>query len=161
MASATVYLVRHAKAGERHDWNGDDRDRPLSNAGREQSEAIGERLAERGATNVVSSPYVRCVQTLEPLGKRLDTEVAVDRRLLEGEPFEGVLEMIGEAEHGTVLCTHGDIIPAVIQALGRRGMDVQRPVDWRKATIWVLKRNSTSVVEGTVWPPPRPSDSVS
>ena len=149
-----IYLVRHAKAGERRVWDGDDELRPLSKHGWKQSEAIAERLAAKGAASLYSSPYVRCMQTLEPLGKRLGVEVQPERRLYEGEPFEPVLELLGEVATGAVLCSHGDIIPEVIQALARRGMEVQTSPDWRKGTIWVLKRKGDRITKGKVWPPP-------
>lgn len=155
MSSADViYLVRHAKAGERRVWDGDDETRPLSKFGWKQSEAIAKRLAARGATSLYSSPYVRCMQTLEPLGKRLGVDVQADRRLYEGEPFEPVLELLSEVPTGSVLCSHGDIVPDVIQALARRGMEVETAPDWRKGTIWVLKRKGDRITKGKVWPPP-------
>jgi 8-oxo-dGTP diphosphatase len=149
-----IYLVRHAKAGERRVWEGDDEARPLSKHGWRQSEAIAERLAKKGATSLYSSPYVRCMQTLQPLGQRLGVEIETERRLSEGEPFEPVLELLGEVATGAVLCSHGDIVPAVIQALARRGMEVETRPDWRKGTIWVLKRKGDRITKGKVWPPP-------
>jgi 8-oxo-dGTP diphosphatase len=149
-----IYLVRHAKAGERRVWEGDDEARPLSKHGWRQSEAIAERLAKKGTTSLYSSPYVRCMQTLQPLGQRLGVEVETERRLSEGEPFEPVLELLGEVATGAVLCSHGDIVPAVIQALARRGMEVETRPDWRKGTIWVLKRKGDRITKGKVWPPP-------
>jgi 8-oxo-dGTP diphosphatase len=77
-----------------------------------------------------------------------------ERRLAEGEPFEPVLELLGEVATGAVLCSHGDIVPAVIQALARRGMEVETRPDWRKGTIWVLKRKGDRITKGKVWPPP-------
>jgi 8-oxo-dGTP diphosphatase len=152
--SSVIYLVRHAKAGERRTWEGDDMDRPLSKAGWKQANALGKRLARKGATTLHSSPYVRCTQTLEPLAERLGTTVTEDDRLLEGAPFEGALELLAELGDGAVLCSHGDLIPEVVEALVRRGMVVESPADWRKATVWVLSRNGDGIVEGTVWPPP-------
>ncbi len=149
-----IYLVRHAKAGERRVWDGDDEDRPLSKHGWKQSEAIAKRLAAKGATSLHSSPYVRCMQTLEPLGRRLGRDVHAEQRLHEGEPFEPVLELLTEVPTGAVLCSHGDIVPDVIQALARRGMEVQSPPDWRKGSIWVLKRKGDRITKGKVWPPP-------
>jgi 8-oxo-dGTP diphosphatase len=151
--SEVVYLVRHAKAGERRDWEADDERRPLSRKGWKQAEAIGVRLADRGATSCLSSPYVRCVQTLEPLAARLGTTVTIDGRLAEDHPFEPVLELLGEVSAGAELCSHGDVIPATIDALVRRGMEVQGPPDWRKATVWVLKRKGQRITKGKVWPP--------
>lgn len=149
-----VYLVRHAKAGERRVWDGDDEARPLSKYGWKQSESIAKRLAGKGATSLYSSPYVRCMQTLEPLGERLGVEVQAEPRLYEGEPFEPVLELLAEVPTGAVLCSHGDIVPDVIQALARRSMEVQSKPDWRKGSIWVLKRKGDRITKGKVWPPP-------
>lgn len=157
MTSADViYLVRHAKAGERRVWDGDDEARPLSKHGWKQSEAIASRLAGKKVSALYSSPYVRCVQTLEPLGRQLGMGVREESRLTEGAPFEPVLELLGEVGNGAVLCSHGDIIPEVIAALVRRGMEVQTPADWRKASVWVLKRKGERISKGKVWPPPTP-----
>jgi len=151
--SATIYLVRHAKAGERRVWEGKDELRPLSKHGWKQAAAISKRLAKH-ATSLVSSPYLRCVQTLEPLAELNGVEISHEQRLSEGEPFEPVLALLNEVADGAVLCSHGDIIPDVIQALARRGMEVQTPPDWRKASIWVVKRNGEHITKGKVWPPP-------
>jgi len=152
--SDVIYLVRHAKAGERRVWEDADDARPLSKQGWKQAEAVAERLLAKGATELYSSPYARCVQTLEPLAKLLETQVRIDDRLAEDRPFEGALELLTEVEAGAVLCSHGDVIPATIDALSRRGMEVQSPVDWRKATVWVLRRKGDRITKGKVWPPP-------
>ena len=154
MARSVVYLVRHAKAGERRVWEGDDLERPLSKTGWKQAEALGKRLQKKGATDLVSSPYLRCMQTLEPLASALEVPVLADERLLEGAGFEGALELLAEVADGAVLCSHGDVIPETLQALVRRGMEVKTAPDWRKGTVWVLKRNDGRITSGTVWPPP-------
>jgi 8-oxo-dGTP diphosphatase len=150
----TIYLVRHAKAGERRLWTDDDFERPLSKRGFKQARAVAERLAKKRATSVYSSPYVRCVQTLEPLAEMIGEPVRIDKRLSEDEPFEPVLDLLGEVEDGAVLCSHGDIIPATIRALQRRGMQVETPADWSKSSVWVLRRKGTNITKGKVWPPP-------
>ncbi len=153
---AQLYLVRHAKAGERRTWTGDDVDRPLSKKGHRQSELVGKRLAKVSPPRLLSSRYVRCIETLEPLATRLHTKVEIDDCLTEFEPVEPVLELIATADSGTVMCSHGDIIPEVIRRLEKSGTQVRTPTDWRKASVWVLERNTRgSIVHATVWPPPR------
>lgn len=149
----TVFLVRHAKAGERRGWVQEDHKRPLSKTGWKQAGAVADRLTKKGKGVLIASPYVRCVQTLEPLAAIRGSEVTVDSRLQEGGNFEPVLELIDEVPDGSVLCSHGDIIPAVIQALHRRGMELQTPPDWRKASIWVLRRKDSRITKGKVWIP--------
>ena len=147
--------MRHAKAGERRSWAGDDIERPLSAKGWKQADAIAQRLGPLGVIDLVSSPYVRCVQTLEPLAMFIDAEVRVDDRLGEGTPFEQTLALLDELDDGAVLCSHGDVIPETIQALARRGLDVRSAADWRKASIWVIERNNRRrYTRARVWPPP-------
>ena len=150
-----IYLVRHAKAGERRAWSGDDVDRPLSKKGWKQSARVADRLAGLEPRLLLSSPYVRCVQTLEPLAQRIHLPVEIDKRLREDEPVEPLLELLADAPASTVLCSHGDLIPAAIGSLRRAGAVVQTPPDWRKASVWVLRRNRQAhVISAAVWPPP-------
>jgi 8-oxo-dGTP diphosphatase len=152
---AKLYLIRHAKAGERRLWDGDDLQRPLSPKGWKQSELLAKRLVKLDVGTLHSSPYVRCVQTLEPLAQRLKRSIEIEPRLCEDEPFEPVLELLAEVSEGAVMSSHGDIIPATLAALERRGTQIRTPADWRKASVWVLTRNKHGdIVQATVWPPP-------
>ena len=92
MARSVVYLVRHAKAGERRVWVGDDLERPSSKTGWKQAHALSKRLQKKGATDLVSSPYLRCMQTLEPLASALEVPVLADEAVPPGAGFEGALE---------------------------------------------------------------------
>ncbi|MFM7251953.1 MAG: SixA phosphatase family protein [Ilumatobacteraceae bacterium] len=149
-----LYLVRHAKAGSRHDWEGDDRDRPLDAAGEAQADALAVRLAPLATGRLVSSPYTRCVRTLEPLARLVGTPLETDRRLAENGLFTEVFELFDELPDGSVLCSHGDVIPDVMQALERRGCAITGPIDWRKASTWVLTRQDGAVTGAECWPPP-------
>jgi len=150
-----LYLVRHAKAGSRTEWLGDDRRRPLNGKGERQAIQLAERLAPLATGSLVSSPYLRCVQTLEPLAARLGVAVAADDRLAEETGFEGALQLLGDLPDGSVLCSHGDVIPATIGALQRRGCAILTEPDWSKASVWVLARDAKGAfAEATVWPPP-------
>lgn len=150
-----VHLVRHAKAGSRSGWEDDDRIRPLTKNGWRQAEAIADHLAARGATVLVSSPYLRCHQTLEPLSRLLDMAIVIDERLAEGRPFAPVIELLTTVPDGGVLCSHGDIIPETLGALQRRGCRVHGPADWRKGTVWTIDRHDGELTSARVW---RPSD---
>ena len=150
----TIYFVRHAKAGDRSSWSGPDPERPLSKAGWQQAHKLGKRLGAVHPKKLVSSPFVRCVQTLEPVAERAGLPIEIDAALGEGAAFEGVLELLETVPHGTVLCSHGDVIPETIEALVRRGLDVRSPADWRKASVWVLTRKHGTFTQAAVWGPP-------
>jgi len=103
----TSILVRHASAGDRSTWDGADHDRPLDKKGRRQAEELVQPLLAAGARRAVSSPYARCVETLEPLAVALGIEVETDDRLAEGAG-RAAIELL--AADGVVACTHGDVI---------------------------------------------------
>jgi 8-oxo-(d)GTP phosphatase len=115
----SVILLRHASAGKREAWHGDDRLRPLDKRGRVQAEALRDLLRARGVRQVVSSPYVRCTQTVAPLG----LEIVTDERLAEGAPVEATLALLRELDDA-VACTHGDVIEAVLGRSLKKGAAV-------------------------------------
>lgn len=150
-----LYFVRHAKAGSRHEFKGDDRLRPLSQNGKRQARALSDRLVAAEVTTLLSSPYLRCIQTLRPTAKIIGVSVEIDERLAEGRSFVDVLDLMALLPDGTALCSHGDVIPDTIAALERRGCEFTSPPDWRKASVWVLDRDAGGeIVSASVWPPP-------
>ncbi len=150
-----LYLVRHAKAGDRSEWDGDDSARPLTGKGRRQAIAIADRLADLAIGLLIASPFVRCMQTLEPLAARRGVAVIPDPRLVEGTGFAGAIELLATAPDGTVLCSHGDVIPETIDALVRRGCVIVGEPEWRKGSVWQLIRDADGAIrEATAWPPP-------
>ena len=156
------FLVRHAKAGQRRDWGADDELRPLSNAGWRQATALAEHLANVATGPLLSSPFVRCRQTLEPLADRLGLDVVDDSRLGEGEWFEPALDLLTAAPPGAVLCTHGDLLPELITALVRRGALLATMPDWRKGVVWELldtddpgAERATPIGLMRAWEPPQ------
>ena len=105
----SVVLLRHASAGDRDEWAGDDFHRPLDERGRKQARKLAEKLRALGVRRVLSSPYVRCVQTVEPLGLPVEEDV----RLAEGATREEVLALL-ESLEDAVACTHGDVVEHVL-----------------------------------------------
>ena len=147
--------LRHAHAGDRSGWHLDDRERPLSRRGEAQADAIADRLAPLAAGLLLSSPYLRCVQTLQPLAARLGHDVETDERLAEDTGFTGAIDLLHSAPDGSVLCSHGDVIPDTIRALERRGCELVGPASWSKASTWLLTRTDHGIVGAACWPPPR------
>lgn len=135
-----VLLVRHAKAGDRSRWTGDDRSRPLTDKGRAQAAELVDAIGTVPVA-LYSSPYLRCIETLEPLATAHGLDVTVDDRLAEGVDLEPVLDLLNEIPDGSVLCSHGDVIPMVVDALIRRGMVLESAVPGvRKGSWFALSR---------------------
>jgi broad specificity phosphatase PhoE len=110
-----VLLVRHGRAGERAEWEGDDRLRPLDDKGRRQAGGLVELLAEYPIERILSSPYLRCSQTVEPLADARKLAVEEVDELAEGRTRDEVLSLLGSSDEScVVLCTHGDVVDELL-----------------------------------------------
>lgn len=149
-----IHLVRHAHAGKRTHWKGKDSLRPLSRRGKEQAEWLVRFLGPEPITRIVSSPYVRCVQTVEPLAVKLGLEVEVSPLLAEGADAPAALELVLELERTNgVACSHGDVIPQVLRRLIATGTAVDGPLLDQKGSVWVLDAFGGEVRAGHYVPP--------
>jgi len=157
----TVYLVRHARAGNRSKWKKPDHLRPLSKVGRRQAEGLhdvvigdlGQRRKAR-ITNVLSSPYVRCVQSVEPLANRIGLTVEIADALSEGAPLDDALPIVEKyADTNAVLCMHGDVLPELLEHFARRGLRL--PHDRvEKGSTWALDFDNGTVTAIRYFAPP-------
>jgi 8-oxo-dGTP diphosphatase len=154
-----VLLVRHARAGNRNRWNGDDRLRPLTERGRQQAAALVGALdevvrASRRPVEVVSSPWVRCVETVTPLAQALGADIVTNDDLGEGRGPAAIKLVMSLAETTAVLCTHGDVVGEVLDALHHQGVDLGRSPVWPKASAWVLQARGGVFRSARYIPPP-------
>lgn len=149
-----LYIVRHGKAGKRSQWDGPDKTRPLDDLGRIQAKELALKIAAIGPTWLVSSPYLRCIQTLQDLSELTGLPVLADERLAEDSDITAIIHMLEQAPDRTVICSHGDVIPALIRTLENRGMAITTIPNWRKASVWVIERNGVTFISATAWPPP-------
>jgi phosphohistidine phosphatase SixA len=125
-----ILLVRHARAGERGSAGPDDSQRPLDEKGRQQAEALAAMLEGRRLKRILSSPYRRCVETVEPLARAHRLEIELRDELAEGAPVSDVVALTAgqDDEADMVLCTHGDVIGEMVGH--------GRPA--KKGSVWVL-----------------------
>jgi 8-oxo-dGTP diphosphatase len=142
--SALLLLVRHGRAGERSAWPGEDRLRPLEDAGRAQAETLRRTLRCFGPQRVLSADNVRCVDTVRPLaediGVPVETEPALTEAAYQADPARGMRRIAALAALGgrSVLCTQGKVIPPVIRALAAAGGVAPADVPARKGSVWAL-----------------------
>ena len=144
-STSLVLLVRHAKAGSRESWDGDDDLRPLTAAGRRQAEALRALLPLFGARRVHSAPLIRCRQTVQGLAADLGVPV-IDEPLLSEEGYQADpdagrrrLIEIAAGPGPAVVCSQGGVIPDVISYLGADvGLALPDPPPSRKGSFWLL-----------------------
>ncbi|WP_027726485.1 histidine phosphatase family protein [Tuberibacillus calidus] len=72
-----IYLIRHCQA------EGQDPDALLTDKGKKDAEKLADFLEDKGIEAIVSSPYLRAVQTATPLAKRLNLEIQTNKRFSE------------------------------------------------------------------------------
>ncbi len=148
-----ILLIRHAHAGERLD-GGRDRYRTLTSMGHEQAHAIANALADRTIGSVLASPATRCVQTVEPTATNQGLEVEELEEFWEGSRIDDVMavldriaaagKQLADSSEGpvrsVVICSHGDIIPEVIERLAHSGVEIQGR-GCERASTWVLSHD--------------------
>lgn len=134
----TLYLIRHADAGKRDPYSSTDHVRGLSEDGLRQADRIADRLGGAGVARVLSSPYPRCTQTVEPLARRLGLKVEPHNVLAEGaDPRRTLALVMALAGTGAVLCSHGDVIPDVLRLLAGSGTVINGQGN-AKGSVWTI-----------------------
>lgn len=112
-----MIIVRHAWAGSAEDWVGDDRSRPLDERGRRQADALVRTVDGFEVARVLSSPFIRCLQTVEPLAAARGLTVELCEELgVDEQEEEGVALVRSLAGEPVLACVHGGLTEAVFGA---------------------------------------------
>jgi len=156
----TLYIVRHAHAGSRRSWDADDAQRPLSDRGQRQAEHVVKLLGDEPVALVLSSPAVRCVQTVVPLAEHRGLTVHDDPLLFEGsDAGKAVLHLLAQAratDGDVVACSHGDLIPRALGLLVGDGMEIvgdEGPALSKKGSTWAIEVSKGRARRGRYLPP--------
>lgn len=151
-----VYLVRHAKAKKRARWTEPDHLRPLAKRGRRQAQALPALFEGQPFSRLFTSPYVRCVQTLEPLAAIHGLALETADALAEGAPGAEALElMLSFAADGPLACcTHADVMFDALEELAAAGVRLEGPFEFDVAGTWILEVEDRTCTSGRYLPPP-------
>jgi cyanophycinase len=125
--TAALYLVRHAEAGDRTRYVGDDLSRPLTEDGHEQAKEIAARLGSLPLARLVTSPARRCVETLDPLAEASGLALENLHQLVEGaDPDDALATLLALTPMVTsrvVACSHGDVLTGIVATLLAQGAE--------------------------------------
>ena len=150
-----IYVVRHAKAGDRGGWEGDDRLRPLTKSGDRQAEELAAWLTKEPIDAILSSGYLRCVQTLEPLAAQRKLPVVPRKDLEEGAGGESIIRAVREFKGRNVaLCTHGDVVEELLELLIGKGLVARSGAKLEKASTWILEELDGRITSANYRPAP-------
>ena len=142
-----MHVIRHAKAKNRLEWTESDDVRPLTKRGRREAAALAERFRADPPDRLVSSPFRRCIETLDPLARELDLPIETTELLAEGADGVQALELLLSVSRTGSLacCTHGDVLYELMGVVAASGVIVDAPLDTPVASTWSL-----DVVDGRV-----------
>ena len=153
------YLVRHAQAGDKHAWAGPDVLRPLSGSGRREACGLVTQVRDYPVAKILSSPAVRCLQTVEPLAARRGLPVECAEVLgVDADPA-GLLDLLLDpAAAEAVVCSHGELIGTALKRLVGDHAGAWDELGWPKGSTWVLEVAGGQVTRHRYLPPLRLQD---
>lgn len=142
----TLIVQRHGKAAARSD-DLEDLERPLTSVGAQQAKALVPLLAAYGVGRVVSSPALRCAQTVEPYAHSISTFIEIDDRISEDTTFGQVQRSLAamlDRKRPVVLCTHRPTLPWIFDAIGTESYDLAPGegvvIHHRKGTVFAVEK---------------------
>jgi broad specificity phosphatase PhoE len=155
LKGVSLLLVRHAHAQARKEWSGDDRLRPLSANGFRQAAgliSIADNFPR--VSLLVSSPYLRCLQTMVPLATATGIVTASSDDLAEGQSSAAVKLIRSLAGTSAAVCTHGDVIVEILVTLADEDrVDLGPNPRQAKGSVWVLEGEDGSFASARYFPP--------
>jgi 8-oxo-dGTP diphosphatase len=162
--TSLLLLVRHAKAGSRHDWDGDDLLRPLSASGRKQADELVGLLQLFGPDRIATAPPLRCRDTVVPLADSLglpitdEPLVSEDRFATDPDAAVARVRELAAMPGVGLVCSQGGVIPGAVTALaGEAALPVsvdRDDVPSKKASTWVLGLRDGALVSADYYPRP-------
>jgi broad specificity phosphatase PhoE len=119
MVHKRLIFIRHAH----RDTEIHSRDNGLSDKGKKQVRQVVRFSQNRELEDglFLSSPKVRCVETITPVAEALKSEIQIDARLGEGGTSADLVSFVDwwkyEAPDLTIACSHGDVIPMLVEKI--------------------------------------------
>jgi 8-oxo-dGTP diphosphatase len=155
-----LLFVRHGHAGTKEGWAGEDRLRPLDTGGLRQAKHLLTVLTPFRPTAILSSPYVRCLQTVEPLATKRGVSVDEEEDLVPNAGLKAVALVRRVSQPGSrnrlVLCTHGEVIGDVLAALANEDhLRLGHRSPGLKGCVWVIEFRKGKAVTARYIPPAR------
>ena len=123
MDTFPLIITRHGKATAHDQWDGLDSLRPLVAQGMQQARDIAGGLAAFGPDAIMSSPAIRCLQTIAPLSYKLGMEIresgkiSQDKWTSEGDRVVDFVSARLRKAVPVVMCSHGPVIPQIVSEI--------------------------------------------
>lgn len=113
-----MIVVRHARARKRSVWRGGEATRPLTDGGQVQARGLVPLLASYGVARLVSSPWQRCMQTVQPYAQAIGAGIEEAPGITEDAHRDKpkIARKLARAElkeraPAVAICTHRPVLP--------------------------------------------------
>jgi phosphohistidine phosphatase SixA len=116
---------------------------------------LAESLQQEPIDRILSSSYVRCVQTVEPLATARELPIETTKELEEGAGAERAIRLIKQQSgKQIVLCTHGDVVEEFLERLIAQEILPRARANAEKGSTWVLEEQDGRITGAKYRPAP-------
>jgi 8-oxo-dGTP diphosphatase len=122
--TVALIVLRHAKALPRKAWSGPDLERPLADRGKAQAAQLVPLLGAYGVRRVISSPGLRCIDSVRPYAAQAGAAIETDETITEQAyhkdplPAHRLASGLARTDVPTVVCTHRPVLDGFLTAVG-------------------------------------------
>jgi 8-oxo-dGTP diphosphatase len=159
--SKALILMRHAQALARHDWSGEDCDRPLNNHGERQARRILSNFQPYAIEEIHSSSAVRCYESITPMARALSVDFFFTDSLSEDvylkdkdRPIKYIHRLLVN-DYPVLVCSHNPILPRTISSfVDKFGVGVSE-INLEPADAWIAHHVDREVIAIDFLPAPK------
>lgn len=150
--TTALVLLRHAKAINREDWDGDDGDRPLGNLGQIQAKRLFSKYLPYALKEVHSSDAMRCIETIEPMTRALQmhpifsTDLSEYRFAKDKEVALDYAQDLLIRNQSAIICSHNPILPKLLKKLIGKKNFKELVQKLEPAEAWVLHHRDGEII---------------
>jgi 8-oxo-dGTP diphosphatase len=128
LETRALILLRHAKATPRDEWKGPEAKRSLDSQGKLQAKRLVSLLKSFGPKRIVTSPWRRCEQTVNPYAQAENRKIILRSQLTELSsklsPRRTVdaVDDVFDSKDSALICSHRPALPIILETLGTRSV---------------------------------------
>ena len=148
----TLIILRHTKALERGDWDGDDSLRTLNENGLTQAQSLISHLAPFAIDEIYTSDFTRCVQTVTPLGESRGLAVSkvpsLNEATFESDPERSIsfANALKQDERNILICSHNPVIPTMLRGILNTKLKNKDLIKLEPGDAWLVHRVKGEIV---------------
>lgn len=132
LETRALIIIRHAKATPRGEWDGAEAKRPLLPEGKAQAKRLVSILNAYSPKRLVTSPWSRCDETIEPFAKVYKRKIIYRSQLTElssvlsPRKTINAVESLFDSTKSALICSHRPALPTITKTLASRATSETR-----------------------------------